>query len=494
MAKLIYFLAITTIALYSCTVRVDKIVSSNDFPNPPDLSSTLAFVFVDTYGQQIEDEPKVDSFMKIYTTQNNSIPFLPGGTTVKVFEGRIGIEIRGYSSSKFEKKSFGFETWDENKQDKKVSLIGFPEESDWILYAPYDDKSLVRNHLAYTLFRQMGHYASRTKFLELYLDTNSNSSFFPDGIEQYYQGVYMLLEKIKRDNDRVNVKKMAQTDVSGAEVTGGYIIKIDHLDSGEKYFNTDNGRCVTYDYPDEDAIVSAQEAYVEKYMNDFESALSGSNFKDTINGYAKYIDASTFIDYFLIQELFRNYDGFTASCYMNKDRDQKLKMGPVWDFNETISNIYVADDTPYTPWAPEGWLFNNPRKHGVVPFWWARLIEDPNYKSQLVSRWNELRAGAFSKNNLNIIIDESANLLSDAQVRNYEKWDILYTLSKFRITLCVTEAKNTGRRHGVWNREDDFIKDLPDYTTYKGYPDEVLLVKLWLEKRFNWMDSNIGAL
>ena len=143
--------------------------------NPADK---LVQIAVNTNGGTIVDEPKINAKITISKTD------------VISFEGNIGIEIRGASSQSFPKKSYGLETRDENNEDLNVSLLGFPEEEDWILYGPYSDKSLVRNMLIYNLSRDMDRYASRTEFVELTINNE-------------YKGVYIFMEKLKRLSTKV---------------------------------------------------------------------------------------------------------------------------------------------------------------------------------------------------------------------------------------------------------------------------------------------------
>ena len=159
--------------------------------------NSLQLISINTNGNVIVDEPKVSADLQIKK----------GDSLIEVH--KIGIEIRGSSSQMFDKKSYGFETWDENGEDLDVSLGGFPEEEDWILYGPYSDKSLIRNVLIYDLSNAIGQYATRTDFYELEI----NESFL---------GTYVLMEKIKRDKNRVAISKNKEEDISE-----GYILKID---------------------------------------------------------------------------------------------------------------------------------------------------------------------------------------------------------------------------------------------------------------------------
>jgi spore coat protein CotH len=263
------------------------------------------------------------------------------------YDGRIGIEIRGSSSQMFPKKQYGVELWDENGEGIDASLLGFPEEEDWILFAPYNDKSLLRDVLAYKLGRDMGRYAPRTKYCEVVLNGQ-------------YDGVYVLIEKIKRDKNRVDINKLDPDEISGNSLTGGYIIKVDKTtgSGGDGWFSTyppannQNGQKIFFQYeePKSEDIVSEQQQYIQQFIASFENVLAGDNFKDPVDGYAKYIDVDSFIDYFIINEVTKNVDAYRLSTFLHKQRDSdggKLVMGPIWDYNLGFGNAdYCTQGNP----------------------------------------------------------------------------------------------------------------------------------------------------
>ena len=177
----IIFVSFLFFLCFSCNKEGTKI--GNELITPDViLGPPLPLMKIQTGNQNIVDEPKISGSLQIYQGE------------LLVEEHLIGIEIRGSSSQMFDKKSYGFETWDEMGEDLNTSLGGFPEEEDWILYGPYSDKSLVRNVLIYELSNNMGQYASKTKFYEL-------------EINGVFQGIYVLMEKIKRDRNRVDISK-----------------------------------------------------------------------------------------------------------------------------------------------------------------------------------------------------------------------------------------------------------------------------------------------
>ena len=423
---------------------------SSHLSGPWKHTSNLPLVIIDTDGKWIPDEPKTSARMKILFDESGSKNGLD--STHIHFDGKIGIEIRGQTSQMFPKKQYGIEIHDENGMDKDVSVLGMPEGSDWVLNGPYSDKSLMRNYLAYEFSNRIGRYASRTRFVEVFLNTNRDKEIQA----KHYVGVYLLIEKIKRGKDRVSIQSLQQSHKASPEITGGYMLKIDKHDHQETFFYTNRGTRLAYVYPKERNMSMQQKRWIQRYMNDFEYALAGSEYKDPNIGYAKYIDVDSFIDHFIINELFKNTDGFRFSTYMYKDRNGKLNMGPVWDFNLSMGNTVF-----HQGWETDSWLiYTNP-----VPFWWHRLITDDNFKQKLVRRWKTLRKKELSNSALFEEIDQTVEYLSEAQKRNYQRWPVL--------------------RHPL------FASPGPGPTTYQGQVDSM---KAWLKTRLQWMDTNIEKL
>lgn len=179
--------------------------------------STLPLFIVNTNGSEIPNEPKIEAHLGIIHTPNE-INLLTDPNNV--YDGRIGIEIRGNGTVNFPKVSYLFETQLENGENNNVSLLDFPKENDWVLYGPYIDKSLLRNVLTYDLVRDMGYYASRVQPCELVINGE-------------YIEVYIFMEKIKRDKDRANLIKFDDPEMIPSE--GGFLFKIDshwHQDIG----------------------------------------------------------------------------------------------------------------------------------------------------------------------------------------------------------------------------------------------------------------------
>ena len=403
--------------------------------------------------QEIVDDPKINAELIVVEDEIET-------------KYNIGIEIRGSSSQSFPKKSYGFETkTSDYSDDLDVSIGGFTEEEDWILYGPYSDKSLIRNKLTFDLSNAIGFKASNTKFYNL--------SINGDG-----RGLYVLMEKIKRDSNRVDISKN-----NSESVDAGYIIKIDKptgdgescstcYDSSFSFrsnFDTNGNESsdseiyFVYDYPKPKNITEDQKQFIFSIINEFESILASDNFDDPIDGFEKVIDVDTFIDFFIMNEITKNPDGFRLSTYMNRDSEGKLKMGPIWDFNLAFGNVDYCDGM-----NPEGWIYNFnsicPSDIWQVPFWWKRLMESPSFKNKLKDRWLALRSNILSDPSIDSRIDAYLEYLNTNKVidQNFYRWTILGQY--------------------VW----------PNYFVGSTHESEINFLKNWIAQRLNWMDGQIN--
>jgi hypothetical protein len=415
------------------------------FKPPVALFSHLPIVKINTYGAQIPDEPKIPAWMEIiYTEGDTSSQFdLPN-----VYSGHIGIERRGESSSGFPKKQYGFETRTDSGTNNNVPLLGMPAENDWVLYAPYSDKSLMKNVLTYTLSRQMGEAAPRTRYVEVLLNGD-------------YQGIYVLIEKIKQDDNRVNIAKLLPQDTEGNELTGGYIIRNDKTTDIPAYeqwrgpSNRPYGLQSLYMYydPPYDDMAFEQRRYIVDFTQLFEETLIKSSFRDSINGYRKYTDIFSYIHMMFINEISMNVDCYHFSTYFYKDKDSdggKFFSGPVWDYNLAWGNVNYGDVE-----ADDGFIYTR----GGRMFHWRRMMEDPWYANVAWSRWDDLRQNVLSRENIEHIIDSCVTQMGPAIDRNFQKWQ----------TLGIY----------VWANIE-----WPD--TYEG---EVAMLKRFINERLPWLDS-----
>ena len=407
----------------------------------------LPIILIDTYGVEIPDEPRIPASMGIINNESG-INYIDD--PFNDFDGSITIERRGNSSQWQGKTPYRFETVDDEGENSNVELLGMPAENDWVLYAPWQDKTMIRNVLTYQLSNEMGRYASRSRHVELYLNDE-------------YRGIYVLMEKIKRDGNRVDISKLNPDEITGDDVTGGYILKFDWFYTGDNIggFESEfDDMIYNYHYPKPSDIVPEQEAYIEEYINGFETIMMGTDYTNDSTGYPSMMNVESFVDFILLQELAKNVDAYRLSTYIYKDKesiDNRLTAGPVWDFNHGFGNCDYGET-----WEVDNWLLEyNPEGGDQMAFWWELLWEDLAFQHKAAVRYTELRQTIFSEEHIYSIIDSIADYLGPAVDRNFARWPLLGNY--------------------IW----------PNYYVFDTYEEEIDYLKSWTAQRLAWMDSDI---
>ena len=282
------------IILLSYCILLSKLVNGQTF-----TQSNLPILKVATRNQQvIPDEPKIIANLQVIDNGTNAINFV--NDTPNGYNGFIGIEQRGSTSRElFPKKPYGFELWkDTLGTSQNLVMLGMPQESDWVLNASYNDKTFMRDVLAYRIANQMGRYATRTRYCELMLNGK-------------YEGVYIVMEKIKRDKNRVNIATLKPTDNTGDALTGGYIIKIDKTNGSPAWsWNSKATNKVLFqvDSPKYTDLTDTQLNYIKNFVDNWEKELASPTFLDPQAAWRSKIDMDSFVDYFLLTELTKNID------------------------------------------------------------------------------------------------------------------------------------------------------------------------------------------
>lgn len=373
------------------------------------------------------------------------------------YNAKAWVKLRGTSTRNCEKKSYNLELRSATGLEFPVPILGMPDESDWVLQAPYLDKSLLRIPLAYDLFRSMGHYAARSITAEVMLNNE-------------YIGLYNVLEKLKRDPDRIDIAKLTPTENTYPGITGGYIFKIDRPDEpGWTSLMPGNSTTAShfhyqYVYPKDSLITVPQMNYIKSFVDSFEIAMDSPTFADPIVGYPKYIDVGSFVDYFIISELSKNVDAYRLSTYLYKDKitkGGKLHIGPVWDYDIAFHNCNYGDT-----FNPYFWQYPTPDNTLPSPTWWSRFMSDTNFVNALYCRWTNLRQNVLSISSMNAYIDSSVTAMNEAQVRNFTQWPVLGA----------------------------YLFPNPQNQIGATYAAEVDDVKTWLQNRVSWMDGAITGI
>ena len=422
-------------------------------PQLAGFNSNLPMVIINHYNTQINPSPRTPGAITFIDKQENGRATL---NNENMLQSRMVINKRGSSSLMFPKNMFGFHLYDEDDTNRSESLLGLPPDHNWILYAPYTDFTFMRNVVAYQLFEDQGWYSPRTRFVELFLHSGSGPV-----TNAHYHGVYVLVERIKWGQNRVNITEITPGDQTEPDISGGYIIKKDRLNPGESGFRTRRGTRLAHVRPNEEDVTREQQEWIRNYVSNFEEALYGSNFEDPVAGYEAFIDVDSFIDHFLHTELLKEIDGYRLSTFMHKDRNGKLVMGPVWDYNLSIGiGDYLEG------WRPQGWYYEQASNDCFVGCgirdWYLRLMQDDDYMQRMYNRWWELRRSIFSNHHLLSLIDDNKELLMESQERDFERWPRL------------------GRY--VW----------PNWFVGNSFDEEVNWMRNWLLQRIEWMDRQMG--
>jgi len=391
---------------------------------------------------EIPDDPKVLATMKIiyrpdgtrnYVTDQNNTAFLN-------YNGRIGIELRGSSSQSLPKKPYGLTTLKaDNISNNNVSILGMPKQNDWILNSLDFDASLVRDFLSYELARNLGDYAAREMYCEVIVNGD-------------YKGLYIFMEKLKVDDNRINIVKMTASDNTLPNLSGGYITKCDKTTGGDPVawtFNNSNWGTVDFihDYPKPVDITTQQSTYIYNQFVNLKTTAAAQN-SSIISGFPSIIDIPSFIDFMIVNEYASNSDAYQLSTFFHKDRNGKLRAGPVWDFNLTFGNdLFIWGlDRSHT----DVWQFDNGDNTGAA--FWKDLFNNPTFNCYLTKRWLELTASGKPLNNSVVTnrIDQLVSLVAEAKIREQARWG---TLNNFN-----TEVSN---------------------------------LKTWIQYRINWINTKL---
>jgi hypothetical protein len=412
-------------------------------------SSNLPIVIINTdinpntgRPYEIPDEPKIGATMKIIFRPDGSRNNISDANNPDFlnYSGRIAIEKRGSSSQTLPKKPYGLATLKEdNITNNNVSILGMPKENDWILNSLAFDPSLIRNYLSYDLARSTGNYAARGEFCEVVINGD-------------YKGLYIFMEKLKIDDERINIVKMNNTDNTLPELSGGYVTKADKTTGGDPVAWTmqsySGSTSYLHDNPKPAEITSQQNIYIRGQFTNLQNVATAQN-ASVLNGFPSIIDVPSFVDFILINELASNADGYQYSTYFHKDRNGKLRAGPVWDFDLTYGNDLFH--WGYNRSHYYVWQFDNGDNTGSR--FWKDLYNNPTFRCYLSKRWQEL-ISENSQLNYKVItakIDRFSKLISEASVREYVRWGTV-----------------------------------PDLNS------EIANMKLWIQNRINWINGRLN--
>ena len=396
--------------------------------------SNLPIVIIETDGHvNIPDEPKVLATMKIIWHQDGSRNYMSdiSNPAFLNYDGRIGIERRGSSSQMPQKKPYGLETlMDDDVTNNNVSILGMPKENDWILNSLAFDQTGMRDVISYEMSENLGQYTPRRVYCEVIINDD-------------YKGLYVFMEKIKADDERVNIDK-----------DGGHIVQTDRSEGGyyEWEMESNNGgwwadpAVFIHVYPKPENITATQHNYIKSVFLGL--ADKAGNHNTTIeNGIPSIIDVSTFVDFMMLAEFSSNVDVYQLSTYFHKDNGGKLRAGPIWDYNLAYGHDEFGSRSRYDVWQ----FFNN---DNTGPKFWKDLFDTDEFRCYLAKRWFEITAEGMPLN-YNVVcerMDEIDAWISEAIARDNQRWHQM-----------------------------------------QQHASEVNAMKSWIQQRINWLNNNIGS-
>ena len=369
------------------------------------VSSEMPSPFTtDTKGNQVFSTEEVSASLQVFdsTTTMNHLTDTPTLTSDTI------VHYRGNSSRTFDKKGISLTLTHSDASNRELSLLGMAADADWVLHGPYLDKTLLRNYMWYNIAGECMPYSPNVRFCELFLNGE-------------YLGIYVLMEKIDySDEGRVPISFTPNNSPSTS-----YIFKIDRGDipitSIFEPFSIYSGRLISgygssnifeITFPSKTDLIPSQRTFIEDNISQFEKALYSFDYKHPIYGYKHWINATAFMDYFILNEFTTNYDSMGLSTYFYKDINGKLTP-VVWDFNSSADNYQSIQINPNT--------FQYPNR-----IWYQMLLKDEKFVSGLIARYRSLRQTYLSDDYLFEYIDDVIAYLGPAITRNYEKWGYIF--------------------------------------------------------------------
>ena len=454
----------------ACTRQPAKVNFPPDDPHVKLTSTNLPIVWIEVDGAAISREDRVPAHMKIIHNGDSALNWADTvthrGQRID-YEGPIALRYRGNSSlNASDRKPYSFRTLekprDESSKRRKVEILGMGADNNWALLAPYSDKSMMRDLLAFEVSRPWMEYTPQGRYCELFLDGT-------------YYGVYILCEVVSKGKNRLNLAKPGD---AGDALTGDYLMEVDYDDDVNyvsRYHPLDSsGRPISdrfvhiqYKSPEHDDLSASQLYYITGRINEMEQVLASPGYRDPQRGYSKYIDVTSFIDYQIAMELGHNIDGYRKSCKFYKRRDSqdgRFKT-VVWDMNLAYGNCNIRE-----AWRADTWVYESndllraENEDFLVPFWWYRLNRDEDYQARFKARWAQYRNTTLTDERVMAVIDSLATVL----------------------TVCGAEQRNSQ----AWPRWGTYV--WPNYYVSCDFDDEVNYLKHWIRERIAWMDERLG--
>ncbi|MFA5045002.1 MAG: CotH kinase family protein [Paludibacter sp.] len=380
---------------------------------PTKRNRIVLFLFILGSSANLISQTQITNLPTFYITTTNSQPindkvtWIPGNILIKSSDSSEELnmltEIRGRGNStwNFSKKPYRI------KLDKKTNLLNLPaKEKSWVLLANHADKTLLRNTLTFKISEILGfEFSPSARFVDLVLNNN-------------FLGNYLVSDQLEVSPFRVNIDEQTGNDTIEPAISGGYLLELDGFASSETvWFTSGKGMKISVKSPDDDVIKSQQLNYIKNYINDFETRLFSSDFKNPQTGYRSRVDTTSLINWYIASELTGNSDSFWSTYVYKKRSDDKLYFGPLWDYDIAFNNDNRLGDA----------TLKLMRENAHAPRTWIeRIWQDEWFQTAVRNHWKQI-----TSNNLigKLIshINETSALINQSQQQNFTKWNVLNT-------------------------------------------------------------------
>jgi len=347
-----------------------------------------------------------------------------------VYDTEVTIRGRGNSTWKnYDKKPYRIHF------PTDVSIFDLPAGKDWVLLANYTDKSLMRNRIANEIAHMLDNlpYAATQYCVDVFVNGE-------------YMGVYTFGENLDVSETRIPLIDTGRADT-------GFLIEIGGVDNGVHIRNVDffHAGLIKFalvKHPDELTRTASQVTFIKNYFKQADSAVK------KMEGYEKYIDVDSVIDWLILHELSNNTDSsFRRSCYFIKQPGEILQMGPAWDFDIAFGN-FIEDDPDYDTWAC--YTYHSPEetnvdtsKDYVGTTWGKYLLSDRDFVERFQKRWLEVKDDIVSSAIAEI--DLTAEDIEESAKENFRVWRIL--------NMRVTLQRKDVTKYNTFDKQVKYLKD-----------------------------------
>ena len=241
------------------------------------------------------------------------------------------------------------------------------EAADWILLANHFDNSLLRNYGALYLGGLMGSM--------MFTPVPHNVHLY---VNYEYMGIYVLTDERDVNDGRMNLASHSDPELSE------FFLELDPRayrgGTTNLTYVIANERIYDIRYPGSSVRTEYHADYVREYLERVSRAIRAEDFEAV----SRLIDIDSFVDFYIVQELFKNLDSYVASIFMHisgTGAERRLHKGPLWDFDISAGNAahQVMGSDPYGLYT------------ATLNYWYRHLMNTDEFSNAVRDRWNDVR-------------------------------------------------------------------------------------------------------